>query len=272
MNRRLTEEERKRRIYSKSDVGINGTPLFIGTAGDIEDDAQIILQKCLLSSKTTKIDSEEVKGIKDPDTFIRALQVSYLDNTEVKIQYKGKRKNYTCESIGFRDGNTKAWKTFLEILQNKDHVYNLGPAHLYDKGIHKKIRNKEYENRLNLLKQINKKLKSFLTKQYNIKFPPDFKLYEPQPTKGPGVYSFKFQIPSDKPSYKTKNQALRHLKKLFSDGISNDAVQSAVETAMEAGASQDEVSKIVKDLVLSQPEYDATKDEPDSDDENKEVD
>ena len=206
----------------------------------------------------------------DIDTFIRSLQVSYLDNTTIKIQYKGKRIDYTCQSIGFRDSKTKGWVTFLKILEDENNLYRLGPAHFFNKTLKQRVRAKEYDSRLKLLKLMNEKLISFLTQQYNVSFPPDFKLYEPQPDKGPGVYSFIFKIPSHKPSYKTKDQALRLLETLIQEEASNEKIQQAIETAMDAGATQDEVFEIVKDRLTSPQKYSETADKPEDGDEDKE--
>jgi hypothetical protein len=231
----------------------------------------MIVESCVPKKKCCTPGKEEDRK-SEADAFIRSLKVFFKDNTEVTIQYDGKRKNYTCESIGFRDSNTKAWKTFLEILQESEHVYSLGPAHIINKEIQQKTRIKEYDSRLKLLQEIDEKLKAFLSEKYKIKFPPDFKLYEPQPAKGAGVYSFKFQIPSSKQSYKTKDQALKRLKTLAQGGVLSEKINEAVETAMEAGANKDEVFKITKDLSPSQPEYCVTKNESDNDDEDKELD
>ena len=206
----------------------------------------------------------------DPEAFIRSLQVFHVDNTTIKIQYKRKSTDYTCKSIGFRDSKTKAWMTFLEILQSKDHFYKLGPANYYDEGLRKKVPVKEYSRRKALLKEIKKKLLYFLSKQYGVVFPPRVKLYELQPTQGDGVYLFLFQIPLDKPSYKTKDQALRLLETLIQEEASNEKIQQASETAMDAGATQDEVFEIVKDRLISPQKYSETAGEPEDGDEDKE--
>lgn len=206
----------------------------------------------------------------DPEAFIRSLQVFHVDNTTIKIQYKRKSTDYTCKSIGFRDSKTKAWVTFLEILQSKDHFYKLGPANYYDEGLRKKVPVKEYSRRKALLKEIKKKLLYFLSKQYGVVFPPRVKLYELQPTQGDGVYLFLFQIPLDKPSYKTKDQALRLLETLIQEEASTEKIQQATETAMDAGATQDEVFEIVKDRLTSPQKYSETADEPEDGDEDKE--
>lgn len=209
----------------------------------------------------------------NPETFIRSLQISYLDNTEVKIQYKGKRMNYTCESIGFRDSKTKGWKTFLEILESTDHVYRLSPAYSINKETQQKVRIKNYDKRLQLLKAINEKFISFLTRQpYEVNFPPNFKLYERQPAQGKGAYSFKFQIPSDKPSYNTKDETLRRLKILIQNAASNEAINHTVKIAMEAGATKEEVCKIVQDRLPPQTGYHEITDDPETDDKYEEED
>jgi len=209
---------------------------------------------------------QEDDEIKDYEDFISSLQVSYIDNTEVKVQYKGKRMNYTCESIGFRNCKTEEWKTFLRILEDTDHVYRLGPAYFNDNKIHQKVRINNYDSRLNLLKEINKKLVSFLTQQYKINFPSKFKLYERKLTQGKGAYSFKFQILSGKPSYNKEDQALERLQVLVKKGASDEEIHKAVLIAMEAGARKDDVAKIVQDMLPSQFDHEEIKDEPENDD------
>jgi hypothetical protein len=194
----------------------------------------------------------QIKPLANTDTeaeeFIRSLQISYLDNTEVKIQYRGKSKNWNCDALGFRDSNTKEWKDFLGILKDRDHVYILGPAYSINKGTQQKERNTDYDKNLKLLKEIDKKLIIFLNKNYPVIFPEKFHLYERRPDKGDGIYSFKFKTPSTKPSYKSKEQALDRLEKLVLYGASIDAISDAVVIAMDVGASKDEVTKIVKDI------------------------
>lgn len=206
----------------------------------------------------------------DPEVFIRDLQVSYLDNTEVKIQYKGKRKNCNCELMGFRDSTTQEWRTFLEILEDKKHngnVYKLGPAHVYNETTGEKERIKDYDKKRHLINEISEKLKHFLAQQYPVCFPPKFKLYEPQLGKGPGVYSFKFRIPSNKPSYKTKAQALKRLGVLVRNGVTQDQFQQAYLIAIEEGATPEEISKITQNraMVPLQQDYSEATEDPDED-------
>jgi alkylhydroperoxidase/carboxymuconolactone decarboxylase family protein YurZ len=254
-NKRLTVAEVKELIFFSSDVeefekkkGITPHVRLI----DVGDPTATVTPQDSTTNKEGP-DKACAPSEKDSEGFIRSLQVSYVDYTEVKIQYKGKPMNYTCQSIGFRDSKTKEWKTFLEILESKDHVYRLGPAHSIDKAIHQKVRRKEYDKRIKTLPKINEKFISFLTQHYNINFPPKFKLYERLPTEGDGAYSFKFQIPSVQPSYNTKEQALNRLEMLSQKGASDDAISQAVQKAMEAGATKDEVLEILQDRLPSQP-------------------
>ena len=84
------------------------------------------------------------------------------------------------------------------------------------------------------------------------------------------MYLFLFQIPLDKPSYKTKDQALRRLETLIQEEASTEKIQQATETAMDAGATKDEVYEIVKDRLTSPQKYSETADEPEDGDEDKE--
>jgi hypothetical protein len=219
------------------------------------------LKESLPAAQSEPLSNEEA------EEFIRSLQISYLDDTEIKIQYQGKSKNWNCDSLGFRDSKTKEWKEFLTLLQDRDHIFNLGLAYYIDEKTQKRKRNKIYDQNYKLLKELNKKLIIFLNKSYQVKFPDNFTLYQRHPEEGHGIYSFKFKVPSSKSSYKTRDQALKRLKVLVLNGASEDAIHDAIETAMNAGANRDEVSNIIKDINIftTQNEYGADDLERDDD-------
>jgi len=198
-----------------------------------------------------------------PDTFLENLQITYLDDATVKILYRGKRTNVTCESMGFRDCSTEEWKTFREILQSTAHVYELGQAYSYDKTTRQKKRMKDYDNKLKRLNEINKKLIDYLSPHYPVIFPLKYKLYERRHDKRSGTYMFKFQIPSEKPSYKTKDQALKRLEILIKKKAEAETINDACLEALESGASKEEISEITINMDMTLPKWGADIDKED---------
>lgn len=188
------------------------------------------------------------------EDFLKSLNVFYLDGTEVKLLYKCKRITKTGDDLGFKDSRGKAWNAFLEILQNPKHVYSLGPAFRYDKVLNKKIPIATYGQRLSYLKEIDKKLISFLAKQYGVAFPRKFALRKH--TTGKGEYTFKFQMPLDNASYATQEKAYARLEVLIRDKATDEAIQQAVLIAMDAGVTNDEIKKLLPNINTRQSDRD----------------
>jgi len=141
----------------------------------------------------------KVLPLEDYDRFVRSLRVFYENAEQVRIQKSGNPSlPYTYVDFGFKRPG-KTWKTFLEILQNQDHSYNVGPARY---GI--KQRNKQYDSTLGLLKELNKKWITFIDKTFSLEAPTGFRIYEKGKGDKPGTYYFKFQIEDGLSNKKTK--------------------------------------------------------------------
>ena len=118
ISRPLTVAEVTEFIFRKSDVEAfekkNGIIPLVHQTDSGDPTARMTTPDSTSNKEQT--DKVCTPSEKDSESFIRSLQVSYIDNTEVKIQYKGKRMNYTCESIGFRDIGQKHGRLFLKSL------------------------------------------------------------------------------------------------------------------------------------------------------------
>ena len=126
---------------------------------------------------------EGTQTVKQEGDFINSLKMSRESNSGIEIKAPGKNPEaYDYERLGFKNERTKEWKTLIEVLENKEHVLSLGPAGRF------------YDAQRKRLVQINKKLIDFFNKQYSMKLPYDFKLYELCKDGQGGTYRFKFQV------------------------------------------------------------------------------
>jgi len=145
------------------------------------------------------------------EDFIRNLRVSYENDSEIKIREPGKKANpFTCQSLGFRDNQTKEWKTLIRILQDIPPTYCLGPAHENVNG--KKQKLSFYDAQQKLLGEINNKLVNFLNKNYPVNIPKNYKLYELCEGEKSGTYQFKFRVIGETES--SKNQIIDEINNL----------------------------------------------------------
>jgi len=138
----------------------------------------------------TTLPTEEKSNILDPESFIRSLQVSYLSDTEVNIKVdKQRSKKYHHKALGFKRENTKGWRAFIQILKSADHLYHVGQAH--GKGYE---RNKQYDANQNRLREISKKIVSFLKEAYKQQLPDNLQIFDLKKNDRPGTYEPKFII------------------------------------------------------------------------------
>lgn len=167
----------------------------------------------VLYSKDSEKNSRKIP-IKGCEDFIKNLKIYFENDYEVAIKVPGRStKIITSDSLGFRNNKTKEWKTFLEILQEPPHIYQLGKVYKKEHRVRKRMnseehefrknntidsnyrpRNKEYDNRLKLLRNINNKLIKYLNEHYRLDCPNKFKIYEKCENEKSGTYRFKFQV------------------------------------------------------------------------------
>lgn len=193
----------------------------------------------LFSARAPAKYSEATEGAEkripnDYENFVRKLRISCQSDSEIKIQAPGRLgKTYSCSSLGFRDEKTQEWKTLLDILQDPDHLYNIGQAYKSSGGDKQRV--KHYDNQLKRLNQISIKLSRFISKTYNRQMPKDFKIYEHHKSEKPGTYRFKFQVADDS----LKNKYNRY---------SNEQLLSEIEAFQEKNKQQP-LDQIEKDKV-----------------------
>lgn len=139
-----------------------------------------------------------------PELFMQSLQVSYLNDTEIKIKVGHKKPIiYKQEELGFKKHKSKIWQELIGILKRPDHTHYVGKAY----GLNK-TRKRSYDVSQKILVEINKKIVTFLNGKYNSQLPEKFKVYELIPNKKQeaGAYRFKFQICNFDDSGHSKNK------------------------------------------------------------------
>jgi hypothetical protein len=150
----------------------------------------------------------------DYESFIKDLKIRWEDNSEIKIQEPGKAAiPQNCEALGFRNKETKEWITFREILQDPDHIYNVGKASTYEKALDKKIPQKSYYSKQKLLKNISSKLVAFLNKEFDLEIPPNYRIYERCSDREAGFYRLKVKIVDEKTNADKKAAKYSRLSK-----------------------------------------------------------
>jgi hypothetical protein len=178
------------------------------------DEVEKIQPSTIADKKMKRVQPEE--GV-EPDTFIRALQISYVSDTETRIKVDGKdAKDYSCEKMGFKSSET-GWKLLMEVLKDADHLFHVG---VYSKDkIPEKIR--WYNQRQKWITQFTKKFITFINREYCVQISGKTKLLENQKKQNrDGLYKPIFQIASSDAICSTdikkmsKNAALKRIKAL----------------------------------------------------------
>lgn len=136
----------------------------------------------------TASNSKNKETVQDFESFIRELKVTSENDNKVKFQPYRKKSVTRSIDIIF-DGNEKLKESFMEILQ-KPHTYDLGPSSINRQRI------KSYENKRDRLRRMDKKLRSFLNKEFTaiVQIPFGFKLYELCKEEKNGTYRFIFKV------------------------------------------------------------------------------
>lgn len=187
----------------------------------------------------------------DYETFIRSLRVSYENDEQIRIQEPNKPSHpYTYKSFGF-NATGKTWNMFLQILQDKDKSFNVGPAHKISGNIRKRLKN--YDANLAFLKALNKKWISFIHKTFGLKAPQGFKIYEPPTKNKPGIYLFKFQV-VDSNGGKTEKTYSRYTKEKLLSIIQDLRNKKRPLNTLEMDIATDTLMEIQKRGFLSKKE------------------
>lgn len=117
-----------------------------------------------IAKPENSLESDDI--LKDFDSFIRNVKISYESDIEIKVQFPHKPlKVYDHKGLGFARSNTKEWKDLISIIENG----------FYSTGTFVKGRvNSEYERRYKRLSAINKKLREFFNKEFGTSLPESF--------------------------------------------------------------------------------------------------
>lgn len=127
---------------------------------------------------------------------VSELEFRYENDSTVLI--KGPKKQaipYDCRQLGFRDCRAKGWKFFISILQGNSNTFHFGTAYFYPDGSYKnRVKNKAYDAGWKLCNDFCKKLMQFLSREFEMRFPGGYKLYEKNPSGSSGERQFKFRV------------------------------------------------------------------------------
>lgn len=202
----------------------------------------------IVKEQQQKISEEEAED------FVRSLRIYWTSDNSIKIQERGKK---AIEVSLDRFGH-KQKELFKGVIEDDSslHRYSVGrPGNpeLYEQR-------REYDRRLNLLKQTSKKLVEMIEREFSRKLPNNYKLYERVRGEETGIYKFKFQIGSDETlinkiqryselSEDRLNQELDKLEEMIYQGNYPDEIESyrdeysnALNVAFDKGyLSNDEV-------------------------------
>lgn len=162
------------------------------------------------------------KDIKKSKRFIRGTKFRYTDNQGVEIKTPGKRWVYVLAGEGGLDfskttNDPVQWGHFLSMLQNTDHLFDLGKSRIGEKKEgSKQKKNPEYFSRTQVIKNIDTKLVTFFKANYpHLILPQNYTIVEKA---GVGVRRFKFQI-EDQNTWQIDNRSpetrKKELKKLW---------------------------------------------------------
>jgi hypothetical protein len=172
---------------------LNGLMQVLDTLKFLIKDVVEFEKKYEFISKAKATGSTENETPKDYEGFIRSLRVWYENDLEIKIQVPEKSaKPYGYAPLGFRSPTDIAWRDLLEILENSDHTYHVGPAYKHFNADRQRVG--DYDKKLRRLDQISHKFIRFVENNFGLQAPKGFKFYEKRKGDKPGTYDLKFQI------------------------------------------------------------------------------
>ena len=171
------------------------------------------------TAKEAKATGRSATNQANPEEFLKNLRVSKKDNETVSIQVTGKEKGfYSYGAMSFRGAETKEWKTFLDIIQQPD-SYELGTAYKYHNegsGIKKRLPASDYGKKRQILREIDKKVKMFLEKEFKIQIPDDTHIYYKKEKGRPYKLKFKLGTEIDAVDVDAKEEEIMGMIKEFS--------------------------------------------------------
>ena len=171
--------------------------------------------------KPQKQPPQTANEIEDHESFIRSLQVSYVNDTEIRIKSGNQRgKAFSYIDLGFKRENTKTLRTLLQILKLQDHLFHIGVAHGAGK-----VRNKAYDANRNILREISNKFCMFIKNTYNLQLPDNCQIFELLKNERPGTYGPKFTV------------SVLHAEDAYYGSYSRDELISEIEKLSERKAA-----------------------------------
>lgn len=182
--------------------------------------------ECVLYEKKEGPPLDDIHAISNHKDFVRNLRVYHETDFEIRIQEPGKRaKIYNFKELGFRSFSTKAWVTFLNVFEDPNHTYWVGPAHA---GLDRVA---GYDRRQKRLRFISKKLVKFFNENYSAGIPEKFNLFELCPDKRPGTYKAKFKIAEAEYEGFEKDKVISEIEDLIKKyrTISDSGIETGVE-------------------------------------------
>lgn len=110
------------------------------------------------------------------DKLIKNITIRYENDSQITIQRRGKQPiPVTLQNLRFQaTGKKQTWNNLLKVLQSPPNYY--------------------WDFPLNQMKTVSQRLKEWIVKNFTIDLPDKFTLYKREKGKGPGIYSFNFNI------------------------------------------------------------------------------
>lgn len=155
----------------------------------------------LFPQETMSNDDQVIISTEDIEKTIRAIQICVENDDTLKFRLPGKPfKSYTNDSMGFRP-KSKEWDELIHIISLEPPRYYTGDA-----------KEEKYSAKQKMKLEIDKKLLIFLGKEFGMKFPEKYKIFERVPAEGKGIYRLKLEVYADK-EVVLENKFLNNLQK-----------------------------------------------------------
>lgn len=157
------------------------------------EDLQNVTSANLLPGADSRCSPEALRRLEEK---VSQTKVAFENDSSILLKRPDKSQvEYSCRQMGFRSHETKTWKMLIDILSSAPHTFNFGIAYIYPDGS-KKHRQKcrEYDAKWKLFDELNKKLLTFLNREFSWTFPEGYKLYKNAVMGSDREKSFKFIV------------------------------------------------------------------------------